>query len=82
LVNIDLRRRLDPLGIIKQREKRKIQKKERIMKNTTRKIGDEILVDGIWLTIVEIENDGTAWAIDQDGEEFEIEKSRFNFKIN
>jgi|DEB0MinimDraft_4_1074332.scaffolds.fasta_scaffold214784_2 riboflavin synthase alpha subunit len=52
------------------------------MKNTTRKIGDEILVDGIWLTIVEIENDGTAWAIDQDGEEFEIEKSRFNFKID
>jgi len=52
---------------------RKIQQAERkIMKNTTRKIGDEVLVNGFWVVIVELFDDGYAFVMDQDGEEFEV----------
>jgi len=42
------------------------------MSNTTRKIGDEVLVNGFWVVIVELFEDGYAFVRDQDGEEFEV----------
>lgn len=38
----------------------------------TRKVGDEILANGFWMTIVEIIDEDSVWAMDQDGQEHEI----------
>jgi len=47
-------------------------KETKNMSNTTRKIGDEVLVNGFWVVIVELFEDGYAFVRDQDGEEFEV----------
>ena len=43
-----------------------------IMKKETRKVGDEVLVNGFWVSIVELCDDGYAFVMDQDGKEFEV----------
>ena len=47
-------------------------KETKNMSNTTRKIGDEVFVNGFWVVIVELFDDGYAFVRDQDGEEFEV----------
>ncbi len=35
-------------------------------------VNAEVVVSGQWMKIDEIDSDGTAWAIDQDGQDHEI----------
>ena len=47
------------------------------MKETTKgktmfEVNAEVVVNGQWMKIDEIDSDGTAWAIDQDGQGHEI----------
>jgi hypothetical protein len=43
--------------------------------NETYEVGQQLIANGVWCVVDEINEDGTVWAIDRDGLDLEISDS-------